>query len=414
MSATTLTDADVVPIDHTAPGVSGLRILFVNVFGIRSNDGWVLVDAGLRGSAGRIRAWASEQFGDVPPSAIVLTHGHFDHVGALGALLEQWDVPVYAHPVELPHVNGTRSYPPPDPSVGGGLMARMSVLYPRGPFDLGNRTLALPPDGSVPGAPEWRWLHTPGHTAGHVSLFREQDRTLIVGDAFCTTKAESFLSVATQRPELHGPPAYFTTNWTAARASVERLAALRPAIVAPGHGAPMHGEHVTEALETLARRFDALARPQTAALPMRRPGAVISPGQHAVLDYAVAATFFVVAAALARRHRPASRLAALNGAMVLGMSLLTDYPGGVYRVLPFKGHRTGDIGQAALAGLGPMLMGFSGDREAAFFYSQALSEVGVIAATDWSGTGSRRVPINEVREDPELAAPEQPEAVAIH
>jgi len=103
--------------------------------------------------------------------------------------------------------------------------------------------------------------HTPGHTPGHVSLFRDADRTLVVGDAFCTTKQESFLAVATQRPELHGPPAYFTTDWDAARDSVQRLAALRPITVAPGHGRPMKGADVADGLQTLADRFDEIARP---------------------------------------------------------------------------------------------------------------------------------------------------------
>jgi len=111
--------------------------------------------------------------------------------------------------------------------------------------------------------------------------------------------------------------------------------------------------------------------------------AVISPGQHAVLDYGVAATFFGIGAALWDRHRSAATLAFLNGGMVLGMSLLTNYPGGMYRKLSFKTHRTGDIVQAALAGFGPALFGFSGDPEANYFYGQALSEAGVIAATDW-------------------------------
>jgi hypothetical protein len=109
----------------------------------------------------------------------------------------------------------------------------------------------------------------------------------------------------------------------------------------------------------------------------------ISPAQHAVLDYGVAATFFAFAASVRSRHRPAAMLALLNGAMVLGMSLMTDYPGGVVRTLSFKAHRTGDIVQAALAGLGPVIMGFATDPEAKYFYGQALSEAGVIAATDW-------------------------------
>jgi glyoxylase-like metal-dependent hydrolase (beta-lactamase superfamily II) len=93
-------------------------------------------------------------------------------------------------------------------------------------------------------------------------LFREVDRTLIVGDAFCTTRQESFFAVASQKPELHGPPAYFTTDWDAARDSVRRLAALRPDVIAPGHGQPMAGAETTAALRELAERFDELAVPE--------------------------------------------------------------------------------------------------------------------------------------------------------
>jgi hypothetical protein len=109
----------------------------------------------------------------------------------------------------------------------------------------------------------------------------------------------------------------------------------------------------------------------------------ISPRQHAMLDYGVAASFFAVGFSLMDRHRAAATLAFLNGGMVLGMSMLTDYPGGVFRAISFRAHRTGDIIQAALAGAGPLLFGFARDEEAKYFYGQALSEVGVIAATDW-------------------------------
>jgi hypothetical protein len=109
----------------------------------------------------------------------------------------------------------------------------------------------------------------------------------------------------------------------------------------------------------------------------------ISPAQHAVLDYGVAAAYFTYGASMRSRHKGASTLAFVNGAMVLGMSLMTKYPGGVWRKLSFRGHRTGDIIQAALAGLGPIVFGFGGDREANYFYGQAVSEAGVIAATDW-------------------------------
>jgi glyoxylase-like metal-dependent hydrolase (beta-lactamase superfamily II) len=253
---------EVIALDHITSDVSGLRTYIVNLFGIRSRTGWVLVDAGLRGQDEAIMRWAREHIGDTPPSAIVLTHAHFDHIGSLEALLQHWDVPVWVHRDELPFVTGALSYPPPDPTVGGGLMARLAALYPRDPIDLGARVRTLPDDGQVPELVEWQWIATPGHSPGHVSFFRERDRALIVGDAFCTTKQESFLAVATQRPELHGPPAYFTIDWDAARDSVRRLAALNPGIVAPSHGRPMSGPETTDALRHLADRFDELSRPE--------------------------------------------------------------------------------------------------------------------------------------------------------
>lgn len=135
-----------------------------------------------------------------------------------------------------------------------------------------------------------------------------------------------------------------------------------------------------------------------------RAGTLITPAQHAVLDYGVTATFFGLAATLAKSHPRASMLAALNGAMVLGMSLMTDYPGGLFRKISFKGHRTGDIVQAALAGLGPVLFGFARDPEAKYFYGQALSEAGVIATTDWNGDTSGRLDVTSAGDDLRKAA----------
>ena len=140
-------------------------------------------------------------------------------------------------------------------------MAALSRLYPRGPIDLGDQVQALPENGTVPDMPGWRWIHTPGHTPGHISLFRDEDRTLIAGDAFVTTKQESATAVLAQRPELHGPPAYFTPDWEAARDSVERLAALQPLRVATGHGPPLEGEAMLRDLHALARNFSRRAVP---------------------------------------------------------------------------------------------------------------------------------------------------------
>lgn len=250
-----------------AEGVACLRIGIVNVYFIGARDagdrGWVLIDAGLPGTAGRIRRAAKAYFGaDARPKAIVLTHGHFDHVGAVRTLADEWSAPVYAHPLELPYLTGRSAYPPFDPTVGGGAIARSAMLFPRGPENLRDRIAALPVDGSLPGLPDWRWLHTPGHTPGHVSLFRETDGVLVAGDALVTTRQESMRAALTQRLEIHGPPAYATTDWDAARASVEALAGLDVRVLATGHGRPIRGDTVSEAIRLLAADFDSLAVPR--------------------------------------------------------------------------------------------------------------------------------------------------------
>jgi glyoxylase-like metal-dependent hydrolase (beta-lactamase superfamily II) len=107
-------------------------------------------------------------------------------------------------------------------------------------------------------------VHTPGHTPGHISLWREADRTIIAGDAFITTAQESAYAVAVQAEELHGPPQYFTPDWTSARRSVEALAAKEPELVVTGHGRAMRGPQMRSALQLLARDFDRIAVPESA------------------------------------------------------------------------------------------------------------------------------------------------------
>ena len=259
---------DALPMDAIAPGLFGLRVVFVNVFGVTNPDGtWTLIDAALPLSGSRIKRWAEETFSR-PPSAIVLTHGHFDHVSAAKDLAEEWNIPIYAHPLEFPYLTGKQEYAAPNWKAGGGSMSLLSPTLPKGPIDLGTRLRPLPGEGaelSLAELPGWTLLHTPGHTPGHVSFYRKQDSTLLVGDAFCTTKPESFFEAAlAQHTELHGPPAYFTSDWEAARLSVRKLAALNPRVVAPGHGKPLSGAEVARGLHTLADEFERIAVPDNA------------------------------------------------------------------------------------------------------------------------------------------------------
>lgn len=265
-SAEAAPDAGNDGLHEVRPDVAYQRVVLVNVIYVGPKDagdrGWVLVDAGLMGTESVIADAAARRFGvDARPAAIVLTHGHFDHVGALAALAERYDAPVYAHDLESPYLDGSASYPPPDPGVGGGMMSTLSRFYPSGPVDVAARLVKLPADGTVPPMPGWHWVHAPGHTPGQVALWRESDRTLLAADAFVTTAQESAYAVALQKPEMHGPPKYFTQDWAAARESVRALSDLAPDAVVTGHGPAMQGPQMLAALETLARDFDAVAVP---------------------------------------------------------------------------------------------------------------------------------------------------------
>ena len=272
MDQVTIAEEQVTDLDYIAPGVQGLRIVFVNVFAITHQDGWTLVDTGLPFSASVVRRWAEKSF-SAPPNAIVLTHGHFDHAGSAETLASDWNVPVFAHRLEFPYLTGEKEYPKPNVGAGGGLMSLLSPLYPRSPIDLGARLHAFPDTAQahiptlIPILPGWELLHTPGHTPGHVSFYRPEDRVLLVGDAFCTTKPESFFqSSLAQHAELHGPPSYFTSDWAQARQSVQRLAQLNAAALAPGHGKPLSGADLPNALRKLAAEFDRIAIPDNEKL----------------------------------------------------------------------------------------------------------------------------------------------------
>lgn len=65
-----------------------------------------------------------------------------------------------------------------------------------------------------------------------------------------------------QKQEISGPPKYYTTDWKAAYESVVKLAALKPNIAVTGHGLPMKGDELEEALHYLVGNFDKIAKPE--------------------------------------------------------------------------------------------------------------------------------------------------------
>lgn len=203
----------------------------VNAF-IIVDDEVTLVDTGTAKGAPKIEAALSE-LGRPRVDHIALTHHHPDHRG--GASILRTDEPggakVYAHPLDATVVTGDRQ--PPGPSVSGGLKLLVSVVRP-----LVDRMSGEPKpvpvhqeiheDDTVPGG--LRAIHTPGHTAGHLSFLLESKRLLFVGDA------------AQHRTNVALPPPFFTEDMDQAKATIAKIAALDFDVAVFGHGKVLRGK----------------------------------------------------------------------------------------------------------------------------------------------------------------------------
>jgi glyoxylase-like metal-dependent hydrolase (beta-lactamase superfamily II) len=135
--------------------------------------------------------------------------------------------------------------------------------------DITDVVLALDPAGAVPGAPDWEYVPTPGHTPGHVAYLRRADGVLLSGDAVLTVDLSSVTGMLARRGRLGGPPGLTTWDRAAARRSVEALAALHPRVIGPGHGRPL-AAGTARALRTLAR--EPTMRGRRVRVPRLAPG----------------------------------------------------------------------------------------------------------------------------------------------
>lgn len=191
--------------------------------------GDVLVDTGLRTSAGRIRS----ALGGRALRAIALTHAHGDHGGSARAL----NAPVWV---------GAR-----DRAATESGKAEVKA-----PFDKPGVSVIAGALGNFPAVPVARELHegdelaagftvidAPGHSPGHVAFWRESDRVLICGDVFFN------MHILTTIPGLRQPPGPFTFDPAENRKSERKLARLEPAVAGFGHGPVIEGD----AAEKIAR-----------------------------------------------------------------------------------------------------------------------------------------------------------------
>ncbi len=179
--------------------------------------GDVLVDAGYAALAKRVlkavrgRAVARH----------VVTHAHVDHGGGSRKVAEALQVPVLAGERDVAAMRtGEMVVDLP------GLLEKVVSRYGRFPGVPQTEPLEI---GSEVG-PGFVVLDTPGHSPGHVSLWRERDGVLICGDVVNT------MSLATTRPGLQEPPGLFTPDVARNRRSIREIAALEPRLVLAGHG----------------------------------------------------------------------------------------------------------------------------------------------------------------------------------
>jgi len=243
-----------VEVIELASDLAYLKTSFVNVYFAGNAESWVLIDTGIPGYAATILEAATARFGGAAPKAILLTHGHFDHAACALELAKFWHVPVYAHHLEFPYLKGESAYPQKDPTVGGA-MGFISRFFPSRTANISEVLLDLPETRMVPGLEGWTWIPTPGHAPGQVAFWREHDRVLIAGDTLATVNLDSWRALVGWKKRLSRPALPFTYDWEAAALSIRILAALRPRVLACGHGQPLSGETLADDFLAFAETF---------------------------------------------------------------------------------------------------------------------------------------------------------------
>jgi len=126
---------------------------------------------------------------------------------------------------------------------------------------------------------------------------------------------------------------------------------------------------------------------QAAKFATNKMPKVINPTAHAIIDYAMAASFFGMAAFFWRRNRRAAVSALVCGAAETATALCTDYPGGVVEVIGFATHGGIDAGLSGIVASLPGMLRFSDDPEAKFFMVQGVALAAVTGLTDFTGSG---------------------------
>jgi glyoxylase-like metal-dependent hydrolase (beta-lactamase superfamily II) len=179
----------------------------------------ILFDAGIKCSYHNIKKAIHEK----PITKHVLTHAHADHQGSSAQICKEFNIPLFCHKEEVHRTESglaVSDYPAPT-----GIIARFQQKYWAGEGHPVTDTLK---EGDLVG--NFIVIETPGHSAGHLSFFREDDGTLIIGDALCN------MNLLTTIPGLQLPPYLFTSDQNQNIQSLKKLYDLHPKVICFGHG----------------------------------------------------------------------------------------------------------------------------------------------------------------------------------
>ncbi|BBI31271.1 MBL fold metallo-hydrolase [Cohnella abietis] len=191
---------------------------------VQGEDGVTIIDTGLP-FMGKAILREAKKLGKV--TAVLLTHGHGDHVGGLSYIAKEARIPVYAHKVELKYIEGKEPFPgkkKPEHLVEVGLVK---------PLPTDENHQLVPIQGLIP-------YHTPGHSPGHVVYYHPEDSVLISGDLFTS-----------KRGKLQKPLKMFTPNMSEAIASGAIVRELKPSLVSITHSKDVYHafDHIDQYLQ---------------------------------------------------------------------------------------------------------------------------------------------------------------------